>query len=164
MKLSLRALLIPGSRNRRHEFLIGPWSSIPIVSGHSRVYYCIRCKWSFLVCENRIAALDGDGVALGGKESLKRFDTFADGPCPALAAPNAAGPNPGDIRAVLPRRNRYESRHFAPSHLSAWTMRARSLLRVSSGLRENLGERNDICHLHRSRTNLRLLSHRHDPS
>jgi hypothetical protein len=164
MKISLGAWFGPCNRNLRHDFLISPLAESAIVSKRARVYYCARCKWNFLVCEKRIAALDGDGNPIGGDEGRRRFETFGDGPCPALAQSNVAAPQAADNKRVSPRRNSNESRHLAPVLVCTWAGRARDMFRVSTGLRENLGDPNDLSHLHRGRTHLRLLGHRHDPA
>jgi hypothetical protein len=165
MKLSLGAWLTPRNRNLRHEFLFGSLSKSPIVSRAARVYYCIRCKWHFLVCEKRIAALDENGYPLGGAEGYERFKTFGDGPCPALAEINDAALREAAPSAVYQRRrNNNESGHLAAGFVCTWAGRARGMLRVSDRLRENLGDRNDLSHMYRGRPNLRLLSHRNGPT
>jgi hypothetical protein len=52
---------------------------------HSYRYFCVLCRWTFLV-ENRrgdATALDESGQALNGTEGAARAATFALGPCPA---------------------------------------------------------------------------------
>jgi hypothetical protein len=52
---------------------------------HSYRYFCVLCRWTFLV-ENRhgdATALDESGRALNGAEGAARVATFALGPCPA---------------------------------------------------------------------------------
>jgi hypothetical protein len=164
MKLSAGAWLSPRNRNLRHDFLISPLADSPIVAGRARVYYCTRCKWSFLVCESRIAALGENGDPIGAEEGRRRFKTFGDGPCPVLGQSNVAAPQAADNQKISPRRNSNESGHLAPGLVCTWAGRARDMFRVSTGLRENLGDRNDLSHLHRSRTHLRLLGHRNDPA
>lgn len=70
----------------RHEFVIGPLCKCAAFDANARLYYCIRCKWSFFVCGTRVAVLDGAGNPLTGEHSLRRFKTFEDGPCPVLEA------------------------------------------------------------------------------
>ena len=164
MKLSPSAWLSPRKRNLRHDFLIGPLAGNALVLRRARVYYCARCKWNFIVCENRIAALDGNGNPIGGDEGHRRFKTFGDGPCPALAQSNLAAPQAADNKNVSPRRNTNESGDMAPGLVCTWAGRARDMLRISTGLRENLGDPNDLSHLYRSRTNLRLSGHSNGPS
>src|SRR5689334_647183 len=67
-----------------HNFVIGPLSKYRPLGQTGRLYYCTHCKWSFLVCGRKVAALDGNGQAITGEESLRRFHTFAAGPCPVL--------------------------------------------------------------------------------
>src|ERR1700761_5977907 len=120
MKLSLGAWLVPRNKILRHDFLIGPLAASPIVARRARTYHCVRCKWSFLVCENRIAALDQNGNPISGNEGRRRFETFGDGPCPALAQSNVAAPQAADNKNVSPRRNSNESRHLAPVLVFNW--------------------------------------------
>src|ERR1700722_812217 len=90
MKLRFGAWFIQRNSNLRHAFLIGPLSECPIVARQARVYHCMCCKWSFLVCDNQIAALDEHGNPLGGSEGAERFKTFGAGPCPALVQLNGS--------------------------------------------------------------------------
>jgi len=39
-----------------------------------------------MVCRSTVAVLDDDGSPLAGDESLRRFNTLAEGPCPVLEA------------------------------------------------------------------------------
>jgi hypothetical protein len=164
MNLSPGTWLIPRNKNLRHDFLIGPLAVSPIVARRARTYHCVRCKWSFLVCESRIAALDENGNPISGNEGRRRFKTFGDGPCPALGRSNVASPQAAHNKRVSPRRNGNESGYLAPGLVCTWAGRARDMFRVFTGLREDLGDRNDLSHLHRSRTHLRLLGHRNDPA
>ena len=70
----------------RHDFVIGPLSDSPLFKRKARLYYCIRCDWSFLVCGTKVAVLDEKGLALTGTQASERFNTFQNGPCPVLAA------------------------------------------------------------------------------
>jgi hypothetical protein len=70
----------------RHEFVVGRLSKPAELQQKARLYYCIRCKWSFLVCGSEVAVLDEDGSPLGGDGSRRRFATFEEGPCPVLEA------------------------------------------------------------------------------
>ena len=76
-----------GRNEPRHEFVIGPSHFHPRLGRSGRLYYCYRCKWSFLVCGNgnEVVVLDNCGQAVAGDESAMRFATFAAGPCPVLA-------------------------------------------------------------------------------
>jgi len=70
----------------RHEFAIGPLRDHFLFKDKARQYYCIRCKWTFLVAGNKVAVLDEHGSPLTDDESTNRFGTFALGPCPVLEA------------------------------------------------------------------------------
>ena len=70
----------------RHEFAIGPMRYGAMRGENAREYYCIRCKWSFLVGRKKIAFLDGNGAVVAGANNSPRFSTFENGPCPVLEA------------------------------------------------------------------------------
>jgi hypothetical protein len=74
-----------GSREiLRHEFAIGPLHQSSIFKRKARLYFCIRCEWRFLVSGSKVAVLDDHDNPMTGAESLRRFNSFAAGPCPAL--------------------------------------------------------------------------------
>jgi hypothetical protein len=124
----------------RHEFVIGPLSNSPLFRRKARVYYCMRCKWQFLVSEKRVVVLGEDGTPLTNNiDSAGRFDTFEEGPCPALAALRAHEPIKAYIVNLEPRRKCDERRSLATSNFHPWTIRPWPLLRVFSRLREGLG-------------------------
>jgi len=69
----------------RHMFAIKDLGQSGWFKPHSYRYFCVLCRWSFLV-ENRrgdATALDESGRALNGAEGAARAATFALGPCPA---------------------------------------------------------------------------------
>jgi hypothetical protein len=106
------------SRSLRHEFVIGPLCDSNLSPGKARLYYCIKCKWSFLVCGSEVAVLDEDGSPLIGKESLRRFNTFEEGPCPVLEAfVSAALPHAGSLRLL-------DSSDFFRNGRQSWRKRA----------------------------------------
>ena len=70
----------------RHDFVIGPQRHSDLFGRAARLYYCVRCKSSFLVCGSKVAVLNEDEVPITGEESLRRFNTFGEGPCPVLEA------------------------------------------------------------------------------
>lgn len=67
----------------------------------ARMYYCIRCKWSFLVCDRQVIVIDEHGTPLAGAQSAERFDTLESGPCPALEALHHSDP----VKGYLVRLN-----------------------------------------------------------
>src|SRR6266849_7593397 len=79
-------------RRLRHEFAIGPLTDNALFRRKSRLYYCIRCNWHFLIGEKKVVVLDDDGNPIAGPDSSTQFATFAEGPCPALAAWEAGHP------------------------------------------------------------------------
>jgi hypothetical protein len=133
----------PGAIDRpmatRHEFVIGPLCRHAPFQREARLYYCIRCKWSFLVCGSTVAVLDEEGRPLAGDGSLRRFQTFEEGPCPVLEAfAAAASLDVGAIEANF-RREWDGSSHLASGHVRSRPSRVRPMLRVLSRVREGLG-------------------------
>jgi hypothetical protein len=123
----------------RHEFVIGPLCDSELFPRKARLYYCIRCKWHFLVCEKTVVVLDGYGHPMAGADSSTRFDTFAEGPCPALAELESRYPNEAYIVTFQPGRNSDERSSLATGNIPVGPRRPRPLFRVFSRLRENLG-------------------------
>jgi hypothetical protein len=76
---------------------------------------------------------------LTGIESLDRFNTFEEGPCPVLKAFTWDVQNWSETAAIAPWRNGNESRNLAPGNIRLGSTRPRPLFRVFSRLRENLG-------------------------
>jgi hypothetical protein len=126
-------------RSLRHEFLIGPLCNTSLFPKEARVYYCFRCKWSFLVCGSKVAVLDEDGSLLAGAESLRRFNTLEEGPCPVLEAFVSAPPL--DAHPLEPqfRRKFDEPGYLASRHVRTGSGRPGPVLRVLSRVREDLG-------------------------
>jgi hypothetical protein len=143
MKLWGNGVDYPTHRDRtlRHEFVVGPLCDSSLSQRKVRLYYCIRCKWNFLVCGSKVAVLDERGNPLTGTESSDRFNTFAEGPCPVLKALALTWDvlSETETAARAPRRIGNESRNLAPSNIRLGSTRPRPLFRVFSRLRENLG-------------------------
>jgi hypothetical protein len=93
---------------------------------------------AFLSGGSRVAVLDDDGTPLVGEDSLHRFKTFEDGPCPVLEAFASAAAELASVGPQL-KRQRDQRNHLASRHLRSWPGRARPLLRVLSRLREDSG-------------------------
>jgi hypothetical protein len=129
----------PRRIDSRHEFVIGPLCDSNLASPKARLYYCMRCKWSFLVSGSKVAMRDEDGEPLADEESFRRFRTFEEGPCPVLEAFAALALAAMDESPLSFRRKYNESDDLAPRHFSAWLGRPRPLFRVFSRLREGLG-------------------------
>ena len=69
----------------RHTFAIKDLGQSSWMKPHRYRYFCILCRWTFLV-ENRrgdAIALDESGQPVSGPENVERVATFALGPCPA---------------------------------------------------------------------------------
>src|SRR5208282_6482124 len=70
----------------RHEFVIGPLCDSEVFGRKVRLFYCLRCRWSFLVCGNKVALVDEGGNSLAGDENSGRSGNFEEGLCPVLEA------------------------------------------------------------------------------
>ena len=126
----------------RHDFVIGPQRHSDLFGRAARLYYCVRCKYSFLVCGSKVAVLDEDEVPITGEESLRRFNTFGEGPCPVLEAFVAATMAREETLRPPSRSKRDEPGSVAPVapiHIPAWSARPRPSLRVLTRMRENFG-------------------------
>ena len=126
----------------RHDFVIGPHRHSDLFGRAARLYYCVRCKYSFLVCGSKVAVLDEDEVPITGEESLRRFNTFGEGPCPVLEAFVAATMAREETLRPPSRSKRDEPGSVAPGapiHIPAWSARPRPSLRVLTRMRENFG-------------------------
>jgi hypothetical protein len=134
-----RSTALMRHRDLRHQFVIGPLCKSTLSSDKARLYYCLKCKWTFQVCGRNVAVLDECGEPVVGEESLRRFHTFEEGLCPVLesfaAAAAAVAPNP----LPLLRRKSDECVDLASSYVSARPRRIRPVLRLLTGLREDLG-------------------------
>jgi hypothetical protein len=125
----------------RHDFVVGPQRHSELFARPARLYYCVRCKWSFLVCGSKVAVLNEeespqDEIPIVGEESLRRFNTFAEGACPALEAFVSAALAGAESPRMPSRSERDEPRGVAPIHVPA---RPRPPLRALARIRENLG-------------------------
>jgi hypothetical protein len=125
----------------RHEFVIGPLRESNLSSQKARIYYCRLCEWSFLVCGSRVAVIDEDGQPLVGRESCIRFSTFGEGPCPVLEEFSSAYMADVDKSQSPFRSEHHERSNLASGNFPTRPARPRFLLRVFTGLRENIGRR-----------------------
>jgi hypothetical protein len=69
----------------RHTFAIEDLGQSGWFKPHNYRYFCVKCRWTFLV-ENRrgdATASDDSSRPLNGTEGAARVATFAIGPCPA---------------------------------------------------------------------------------
>jgi len=141
MKLLGNHLLssVPRDRTYRHEFVIGPLCDSPLFRRKARRYYCIRCNWQFLVGEKKVVVLDDGGHPMAGPDSSTRFDTFEDGPCPALAILAAHDPLKAYIVNLEPRRKFDERRTLATRNIPFGSIWPWPVFRVFNRLREGLG-------------------------
>lgn len=123
----------------RHEFVIGPLCDTALFRHKARLYYCIRCRWHFLVCEKKVVVLDEDRRPMAGPDSSARFDTFAEGPCPALTELESKYPIKAYIVYLKSGRKSDERSTVVAGDIPVGASRPRPLFRVFSRLRENLG-------------------------
>jgi hypothetical protein len=85
MKLNLGSMARRSRRiDMRHTFAIGPVCDSYLFNGQARLYYCTRCRWSFLVSNKAVAVIDDDGRPLSGEAAKAQFRSFENGPCPVL--------------------------------------------------------------------------------
>src|ERR1700728_962164 len=101
----------------KHDFVIGPQRHNELFGRPARLYYCVRCKWSFMVCGSTVAVLDEDGSPVAGEESLRRFNTLAEGPCPVLEAFVSATLAASNALRPPVRKKRDEPGNPVPSHI-----------------------------------------------
>ena len=126
----------------RHDFVIGPQRHSDLFGRAARIYYCVRCKSSFLVCGSKVAVLDEDQVPISGEESLRRFNTFGEGPCPVLEAFISAAMARAEALRPPSRSRRDQPGSVAPVApilIPAWAGRPRPSLRLLTRMRENFG-------------------------
>ena len=117
----------------RHEFVIGPLCKHAVFQEKARLYYCIRCKWSFLVCGGKVVVLGEDGSPLGGDRGFRRFATFEEGPCPVLEAfVSAASFDAGPSQPQFKREDDIEMGHLVPRYLHPRSGRRRPVLHALS--------------------------------
>jgi hypothetical protein len=82
----------------RHSYAIKVLGKLPGLFQPQRyAYYCVRCKWSFVVNDGKrgvVTALDVGGKQLERVEAAERVATFTDGPCPAMKILSQPVPRP----------------------------------------------------------------------
>ena len=115
----------------RHMFAIKDLGQRGWFKPHSYRYFCVLCRWTFLV-ENRrgnATALDESGRALNGAESAARVATFAFGPCPAaMPEPQSAGRKTVFRRTAETKSHIQQHRRPVPLTLRDFLAGARSAL------------------------------------
>lgn len=124
----------------RHDFVIGPQRHSDLFGQAARLYYCVRCKSSFLVCGSKVAVLNEDQVPITGEESLRRFNAFGEGPCPVLEAFVSAAMVRAETLRPPSRSKRQEPDGVdpaAPLQTLPWTGRPRPSLRLLTRVRED---------------------------
>lgn len=77
-------------RHVRHLFAIQRFRSGTARNPYNYCYYCVRCRWAFLVDgRGGVVAVDKDNRALDGVVGAYRVETFKLGPCGAHWASSA---------------------------------------------------------------------------
>ena len=122
----------------KHDFVIGPQRYSELFGRPARLYHCVRCKWSFLVGGSKVVVLDEHQKPIVGEESLKRFDSLGQGPCPVLEAIMSAALATGQASRVEPQNEPEKSARIAPVRILASTARPRPVLRLLGRMRANL--------------------------
>jgi hypothetical protein len=73
----------------RHSFAIQTLGKRPgLFQAQRYLYYCVRCKWTFLINDtgrNAVTPVDSAGKELVAHEAHRRLLTFAQGPCSATS-------------------------------------------------------------------------------
>jgi hypothetical protein len=124
----------------RHNFAIRDLGKRPgLFQGHRYLYYCVHCKWAFLINDTSRAAVtpvDAAGKPLESGESRRRLGTFVQGPCPATAIFRTAdtGVGPQASQSMLARlARRADANGEASPKLQL--VQARAHRRAESGTR-----------------------------
>lgn len=126
-------------RSLQHEFVIGPLCDNPLFPRPARAYYCIRCRWKFLVCGSSVLMLDERGNPLTRSEISSRFDVFDESLCPVFKALTLQIPGAAATTGWAPGRNENERGNLASGNFRVGTDSSRPCFRLLSRLRENLG-------------------------
>ena len=119
----------------RHDFVIGPLSFSDLLGRPAQLYHCVRCKWSFMVSASKVVVLDEHQQPIVGAESLRRFNSFAQGPCPALEILVSDVAAIDRAPRVAPRNGQGEAGRIAPLRIPASAARPRSGLRLLGRMR-----------------------------
>ena len=130
-RIRLTRLVEALPRPTRHDFAIAPVRQRGVGQEKSKLYYCIHCKWSFLVRGTKVAALSEDGTSLDRDESLRRLATFERGPCSAMELfVSAASLDSGRARPHIKGRRDVKREHPVARELPARSDRSQPVLRV----------------------------------
>ena len=137
MKLWRKGEKSPGRETLRHDFAIGPQRYSDLFGRPARLYHCARCKWSFMVGASRVVVLDEHQQPIIGAEALKRFNSFAQGPCPVLEAFMSAALATAQASHVGPKNGQGKPARMTPFRIPAATARPRPVLRLLGRVRAN---------------------------
>jgi hypothetical protein len=125
----------------RHDFVIGPQRYSELFGRPARLYYCVRCKWSFLVGGSKVVVLDEHQKPIVGEESLRRFNSLAQGPCPVLEAFMSAALATAQASRVTLQNGQQNAQdepgRMVPFRIPARTARPRPVLRLLGRMRAN---------------------------
>jgi hypothetical protein len=121
----------------RHDFVIGPQRYSEMFGRPARLYHCVRCKWSFMVGGSKVVVLDEHQKPIAGEESLRRFNSLGQGPCPVLEAFMSAAQATTHASRVMLQNGQGEPGPMAPLRIPALTARPRPSLRLLGRMRAN---------------------------
>ncbi|HTQ23627.1 MAG TPA: hypothetical protein VMI09_02950 [Candidatus Binataceae bacterium] len=124
----------------KHDFVIGPQRYSELFGRPARLYHCVRCKWSFLVGGSKVVVLDEHQKPIVGEESLKRFNSLGQGPCPVLEAFMSAALGTGQAPRVGSQNGLGKPARMAPFPIPAPTARSRPVLRLLGRMRANFAK------------------------
>jgi hypothetical protein len=139
MNLWRKRATSPPAARLKHNFMVGPERHSELFGRPARLYYCIRCKWSFLVCGRTVVVLDEHEMPIVGEQGVRRFNTFAEGPCPVLEASTAVAIKV-DAGSPPSRSERDAPLDPAPRRVLAWSARSRLSPRALTLVRERFGK------------------------
>jgi hypothetical protein len=113
-----------------HEFVIGPPDRPTEYPRGTKVYHCMRCKESYLVCGRQVAVLDDDGRPISVVHSRERLKNFVESRCDG--APEVVAQPIATAVPVLPARHSSdEPRVLRVNFGAAPVTRSASMLRAS---------------------------------
>jgi hypothetical protein len=122
------ALIRTRAIQMRHNFAIERLGRPERFKPQRYTYFCIHCRWSFLVEGWKACALDESRQPLSEPENGERVATFAVGPCPA--APPEYVPLSGGICATTAQQKSIPL-HFQPDNHGLFSLLLGALFKRS---------------------------------
>ena len=123
----------------RHNFAVQDLGQSGLLGPHTYRYFCVTCRWMFLVVNRRgdTVALDESGQPLPEPENRRRVASFAEGPCPASAAIWMQAEAAAAASAAPP----HEQDRLAPARATTRTSALRRLLMETANMMRSLTPR-----------------------